>query len=251
MVTLGTSIGIAIYPQHGLTAEALVQNADLALYRAKQDGGGAFRLFEPEMDWKLQQRRALERDLPEAVARGETEMHYQPLFASDTLDLIGYEALMRWTHPTRGTVSPEQFIPLTECGLIGGLGRWALDMACADAAAWPKPLRIAVNLSPRKSSWPAVMCGRIQPAGHTDASEPIQNCRPPCKQGRPHMDRFVASAPCIKSQVGASGTAGLTAYYERLRAAGKPAKVAIVATMRKLLTILNAMMRDGQEWQSP
>jgi len=148
-VTLGTSIGIAIYPQDGTTAEALMQNADLALYRAKQDGGGAFRFFKPEMDWKLQQRRALERDLREAVARGEMDVHYQPLFASDTLDLVGYEALLRWTHPVRGMVSPDQFVPVAEeCGAIGTLGRWVLDMACAEAASWPEPLRIAVNLSP-------------------------------------------------------------------------------------------------------
>jgi EAL domain-containing protein (putative c-di-GMP-specific phosphodiesterase class I) len=130
-------------------AGTLMQNADLALYRAKQDGGGAFRFFKPEMDWKLQQRRALERDLREAVARGEMEVHYQPLFASDTLDLVGYEALLRWTHPQRGAVSPDQFIPVAEeCGAIGPLGRWVLDMACAEAASWPTPLRIAVNLSP-------------------------------------------------------------------------------------------------------
>jgi diguanylate cyclase (GGDEF)-like protein/PAS domain S-box-containing protein len=148
-VTLGTSIGIAIFPQDGATAEALMQNADLALYRAKQDGGGAFRFFKPEMDWRLQQRRELERDLREATARGEMEVHYQPLFASETLDLVGYEALLRWTHPQRGAVSPDQFIPVAEeCGAIGPLGRWVLDMACAEAASWPTPLRIAVNLSP-------------------------------------------------------------------------------------------------------
>ncbi|MBN9563459.1 MAG: EAL domain-containing protein [Alphaproteobacteria bacterium] len=148
-VTLGTSIGIAIFPQDGATAEALMQNADLALYRAKQDGGGAFRFFKPEMDWRLQQRRELERDLREAAARGEMEVHYQPLFASETLDLVGYEALLRWTHPKRGAVSPDQFIPVAEeCGAIGPLGRWVLDMACAEAASWPRPLRIAVNLSP-------------------------------------------------------------------------------------------------------
>ena len=148
-VSVGASIGIALHPRDGLTPEELGQSADLALYRAKQDGRGVCRFFEPDMDRKLRERRALELDLRDAVARDEMALHYQPLLDAETMEIVGYEALLRWTHPARGAVSPTEFIPVAEeCGLIGAIGRWVLDHACAEAASWPAALRIAVNLSP-------------------------------------------------------------------------------------------------------
>ncbi len=148
-VRVGVSIGIALHPGDGATADALARNADFALGRAKQDGRGGFRFFEPEMDRELRERRALGVDLREALGRAELALHYQPLFDAETLGLCGYEALLRWTHPVRGSVSPGQFIPVAEeCGLIDGIGRWTLEQACAAAVRWPDNLRIAVNLSP-------------------------------------------------------------------------------------------------------
>ncbi len=149
LVRLGVSIGIALHPGDGATADALARNADCALGRAKQDGRGVFRFFEPEMDRELRKRRTLGLDLREALGRDELALHYQPLFDGQTLGLCGYEALLRWTHPLRGSVSPSQFIPIAEeCGLIDGIGRWTLEQACAAAVRWPDHLRIAVNLSP-------------------------------------------------------------------------------------------------------
>ena len=148
-VRAGVSIGIALHSRDGATPDLLARNAEWALGRAKQDGRGVFRFFEPEMDRELHERWALELDLREALGRGELAVHYQPLFQTDSLALCGYEALLRWTHPVRGPMSPGQFIPLAEqCGLIDSVGRWTLDQACAAAARWPEHLRVAVNLSP-------------------------------------------------------------------------------------------------------
>jgi diguanylate cyclase len=148
-VTIGTSIGIALFPADGQDATTLMKNADLALYRAKSDGRGVFRCFEPEMDARVQERRAMEEDLRQAIARGELELNYQPQVESQTLEITGFEALLRWTHPVRGRVPPAEFIPLAEeTGLIIMLGHWVLDTACQEAASWTKPYRIAVNLSP-------------------------------------------------------------------------------------------------------
>jgi EAL domain-containing protein (putative c-di-GMP-specific phosphodiesterase class I) len=123
-------------------------NADAALYRAKAEARGTVRFFAAEMDKHLRERRALQHDLRVALARGEMTLHYQPQ-ASITGEIIGFEALARWKHPTRGFVSPGQFIPLAEdSGLIIPLGEWILRQACREAASWLKPLQIAVNLSP-------------------------------------------------------------------------------------------------------
>ncbi len=148
-MTVSASIGIAVAPADAAASEPLIQDAGLALARAKQDGGGSYRFFQPGMDLKLRQRRLLESDLRDAIACGEMDLHYQPLFEAQGLDPVGYEALLRWKHPVRGYVSPAEFIPIAEeSGLIGRLGEWALDTACAEAASWTTPLRIAVNLSP-------------------------------------------------------------------------------------------------------
>ena len=121
----------------------------MALYRAKSDGRGAFRFFEPEMDARMQTRRVLELDLRQALAAGEFELHYQPLVTVATARITGFEALIRWNHPTRGLVPPMEFIPLAEeIGLIVPIGEWVVRQACAEAAGWPDDIRIAINLSP-------------------------------------------------------------------------------------------------------
>jgi diguanylate cyclase (GGDEF)-like protein/PAS domain S-box-containing protein len=148
-VVVGASIGIALAPGDGDAAEALLRNADMALYRAKAEGRGTSHFFEPEMDRKIQARRVLELDLRKAFANGEFELFYQPLINLATNDVSAFEALLRWRHPERGMVSPAEFIPLAEeIGLIVPLGEWVLRQACSQAATWPGDLKVAVNLSP-------------------------------------------------------------------------------------------------------
>lgn len=148
-VQIGVSIGIAVYPGDGQDAETLLRNADLALYRAKADGRGTLCSFEPEMDARLQARRQLERELREALVRGELTLHFQPLADTGDRTITAFEALVRWSHPVRGLIPPAEFIPLAEdSGLILGLGEWVLRAACSQAASWASPLRVAVNLSP-------------------------------------------------------------------------------------------------------
>jgi diguanylate cyclase (GGDEF)-like protein/PAS domain S-box-containing protein len=144
----GISVGIAIFPTDGGDAATIVGNADAALYRAKQQGRGTFRFFEAEMNAHLRERRLMQRDLEPAVARGEIFLHYQPQLQINS-GITGFEALARWKHPTRGWVPPNVFIPLAEeSGIIVPMGEWILREACREAASWPRPLNIAVNLSP-------------------------------------------------------------------------------------------------------
>ncbi len=143
------SIGIALAPADGADAERLMKNADVALYRAKADGGHGYRFFETQMEARLQARRQLEADLRQAVALDAFELLYQPLVDAQSGRVAGFEALVRWLHPARGRMSPADFIPVAEeTGLIVPLGEWILDRACADAVAWAEPLAVAVNLSP-------------------------------------------------------------------------------------------------------
>lgn len=145
----GTSIGIAMAPQDGDDPTSLQKNADLALYRAKNDGKGGFRFFEAAMDAEAQERRAMEIDLHDAVRKGELELYFQPLFALSQNRVTAFEALLRWNHPERGLVSPVNFIPLAEdTGLIIPIGEWVLREACRIAATWPEHIRVAVNISP-------------------------------------------------------------------------------------------------------
>lgn len=149
VVTVGTTIGIAVAPGDGDDADLLLRNADMALYRAKADGRGTYRFFEPDMDARAQARRQLEIDLRTAVAEESLEVHYQPLVELSTGNIVGLEALLRWPHPTRGQIPPSEFIPLAEeTGLISPLGNFVLRRACADAKTWPEQVKLAVNLSP-------------------------------------------------------------------------------------------------------
>ena len=148
-VVIGASVGVAIAPDDGDNADQLLKNADMALYRAKEDGRAQFHFFEPEMDVKAQTRRALELDLRNAVPAGEFELFYQPIINLAENRITGFEALLRWNHPTRGRVPPGEFIPLAEeTGLIVAIGEWVIRQACAEARTWPGDLRVAVNVSP-------------------------------------------------------------------------------------------------------
>jgi diguanylate cyclase (GGDEF)-like protein len=145
-VNIGVSIGIAMLPADGSDPDTLPKNADIALYRAKDDGRGAYRFFEPEMDTRLQERRKLELELHAALANGEFELFFQPQVDLASGRISGFEVLMRWNHPTRGLLAPEGFIWLTEeMGLIVPLGEWTLRQACREAMNWPDDIRAAVK----------------------------------------------------------------------------------------------------------
>jgi diguanylate cyclase (GGDEF)-like protein len=148
-IEVGTSIGIAMVPAHGGDREQLLKKADLALYRSKSAGRNCFTLYDEAMSAELEARNTLESDLRDAIARCHFEVHYQPFFDVQTGDRQGLEALVRWRHPTKGLIPPDQFIPLAEeTGLIVPLGEWVLRQACDDATSWPAGIKVAVNLSP-------------------------------------------------------------------------------------------------------
>ncbi|HEY4980846.1 MAG TPA: diguanylate cyclase [Pseudolabrys sp.] len=152
-VVVGISVGIAIAPSDGGEPDVLMKNADLALYRAKADGGGVYRFFEVAMDVRMQARRALELDLRKAIVNGEFELYYQPIVDVKTGHVTSCEALIRWHHPERGMIAPLEFIPVAEAtGLIVPIGEWVLRQACAEAARWPKHVTVAVNLSPAQAA---------------------------------------------------------------------------------------------------
>jgi diguanylate cyclase (GGDEF)-like protein/PAS domain S-box-containing protein len=147
-----TSIGVSIYPEDGLDAETLIKNADTAMYQAKENGRQSYQFFTAAMNIRAVERQSMEESLRRAVERNEFMLHYQPKIDLETGAIAGAEALIRWTHPTRGFVSPAQFIPIAEaCGLILPIGRWVLREACKQVRAWEDaglPLtRIAVNVS--------------------------------------------------------------------------------------------------------
>jgi diguanylate cyclase (GGDEF)-like protein len=143
-----SSIGIAFWPHDGRDAETLLKNADLALYRAKQEGKAGYQFFEQSMDDAARRRRQLEMDLRKAISEGAFELYFQPLYSLEKEQLSGFEALLRWQHPERGMVSPVEFIPLAEeTGLIIPIGEWVMREACRQAAHWPDELRVAVNVS--------------------------------------------------------------------------------------------------------
>ena len=147
-IQCGASVGAAILGIDATAGAELMQKAELALYRAKSSGRGRFSFYDGVLEQRLQQQRTLSLDLREAIGSPAISLHYQALYAACGTELIGYEALLRWTHPMRGNVPPSEFIPLAEqLGLIDELGRWALERACAEASTWPHPLSVSVNLS--------------------------------------------------------------------------------------------------------
>lgn len=148
-VQLGSSVGIALFPDDAATTEELRQHADLALYRAKQQGRGIVCFFSAEMDRATQDRRELERDLGVALDQHAITLAYQPVFSAETGQITSAEALARWHHPVRGPIPPDLFIPIAEeSGLIGALGTRILCLACAEAMTWPSHIKVAVNISP-------------------------------------------------------------------------------------------------------
>ncbi len=148
-VTVGGSVGIAIARPGEKNTEDFLKSADLAMYNAKSEGRGTYRVFDPEMDAIVQSRRSLERDMRAGLAQGSFSLFYQPLVNLKTKKVTAFEALMRWQHAERGSVPPSEFIPVAEeMGLIVQLGEWALRRACVEAIGWPEDIRVSVNLSP-------------------------------------------------------------------------------------------------------
>ncbi len=147
--SISVSIGIALYPSDSRDRTGLLSNADTALYRAKQEGKGIYRFFEPEMGVQIRERRGIEHDLRNAIDNGELSLVYQPQAQVASGTVLGFEALLRWNHPTRGSVQPSVFIPIAEqSGMILTIGEWVMRQACREAAGWLRPLTIAVNVSP-------------------------------------------------------------------------------------------------------
>jgi diguanylate cyclase (GGDEF)-like protein/PAS domain S-box-containing protein len=152
-VRTSTSIGITIYPDDASDADQLLKNADLAMFRSKAEGRNNYHFYVAQMDAEVRARKIVEHDLRQALGTDQLELHYQPLIDMSTRRIVGCEALLRWNHPTRGWVSPGEFIPIVErSDLIGPLGRWILHRACLQGRDWMKaglePMKIAVNLSP-------------------------------------------------------------------------------------------------------
>ncbi|NJO34744.1 MAG: bifunctional diguanylate cyclase/phosphodiesterase [Rhodospirillales bacterium] len=147
-IDIGTSIGITLAPRDGNDADKLMKNADLALYRSKSAGRGTFSFFAPDMDREAQARRNLEVGLRKALSEDELELHYQPTMCLDTKQATGFEAILRWHHPERGLIAPDELLAIAEdMGLLAEIGDWTLKQACAQAARWPAAMHVAVNVS--------------------------------------------------------------------------------------------------------
>ncbi|MFM5955336.1 MAG: EAL domain-containing protein [Novosphingobium sp.] len=156
-VVIGASVGIAMSPDDGVTSEAIIRNADLALYAAKDGGRGRHHFYAADLHSDAEERRQLEQDLRDALAQGGLQLYYQPVIHTVTERITGFEALLRWQHPTRGWLSPAKFIPVAEdSGLIAPIGEWALRTACQDLANWPEAVRVAVNVSPLQFANPTL-----------------------------------------------------------------------------------------------
>jgi diguanylate cyclase (GGDEF)-like protein len=165
--SIGTSIGIVFAPEDGVDPEELLRNADLALYEAKVNGRNDYRVFRAEMLEVAQTQRSAESELRNAILGNEFELHYQPVVDTKTRSLCGVEALVRWRHPTKGLVGPDQFIPMAEStGLIGPLGEWVLQRACTDATSWPAHIKVAINISPvqfkKGNLFDVILCALVE-----------------------------------------------------------------------------------------
>ncbi|WP_033921534.1 putative bifunctional diguanylate cyclase/phosphodiesterase [Sphingomonas sp. 37zxx] len=168
---IGASVGLAVGPRDGRSAEMLVRSADLALYRSKDAGGGAFNVYEPQLHVAAEERRVLEIALRNALQNDELTLKYQPVVHAGTGALTGFEALLRWTHPTMGPISPDKFIPLAEdARLIAPIGEWVLRNACTEAAKWDDDIRIAVNVSAEQLHNPAFVAVIAQSISQTGIS---------------------------------------------------------------------------------
>jgi diguanylate cyclase (GGDEF)-like protein len=156
MLHVGASVGSAVSPMDGRQSEALIRSADLALYRAKDDGGGVHRAYEPQLHAQAEERRQLELALREALEKDQLHVLYQPVVDAQEGTILGFEALLRWTHPQLGAVSPVKFVPVAEeARLIAPIGEWVLRTACMEAAGWPDDVRIAVNVSAEQLTHPS------------------------------------------------------------------------------------------------
>ena len=168
-VIIGASSGIAIAPDDGDTSEAIIRNADLALYAAKDGGRGRYHFYSQDLHADAEARSQMEEDLRDALTNGELEMFYQPIVSTDSESITGFEALMRWHHPVKGWISPHRFIESAEdTGMIQQLGEWALRQACDQLATWPKDIRVAVNVSPLQfanSQLPSIVANAIAQSG--------------------------------------------------------------------------------------
>lgn len=201
-VRISASIGIAIFPTDADTATDLIKNADMALYRAKAEGRGLTRFYEAEMDEALRQRRQLDADLRAAFARRDLTLHYQPLADLGTGSILGFEALLRWTHPQLGRIGPDIFIGIAEeSGLIIELGEWVLREACAEAVRWTPALKLAVNLSPLQFL-------------HDDLVGSVERVLKETRLDPARLDLEVTEGLLIKDAAGALAT------LERLKALG-------------------------------
>jgi diguanylate cyclase (GGDEF)-like protein/PAS domain S-box-containing protein len=168
---IGASVGVAQGPRDGRTAEMLIRSADLALYRSKDGGGGHFQLYEPQLHVQAEERRVLEIALRQALENGELHLDYQPVVVADTGALTGFEALLRWTHPEHGAISPAKFVPIAEeARLIAPIGEWVLRTACAEAAGWPSHVRVAVNVSAEQLYTPNFVATVTSALGHSGLS---------------------------------------------------------------------------------
>jgi diguanylate cyclase (GGDEF)-like protein len=166
---IGASIGIAVSPIDGRNSDDLIRNADLALYAAKGSGRGCVSFFSSDLLQAAEDKRVLEEDLRDALEKGEIHVFYQPIVNARNNVTTGVEALVRWHHPERGSISPALFIPIAEeANLIGPLGEWILRKACEDAASWPGKLRVAVNVSPiqfTSGSLPSIVTSALASSG--------------------------------------------------------------------------------------
>ncbi len=165
---IGASIGSAIGPSDGRTAEMLIRSADLALYRSKDAGGGKHHMYEPQLHANAEERRTLEIALRSALEKGELHLVYQPVVSADDSAIEGFETLLRWTHPEMGVVPPYKFIPVAEdARLIAPIGEWVLRTACEEAVNWPPTIRVAVNVSAEQLSDPNFVTAVISALSHS------------------------------------------------------------------------------------